>query len=51
MDNEAHRAYLVREARTTYTAGRERPAPGSLPGAKGGSPQAVEATLASISEE
>jgi hypothetical protein len=36
MDNEAHRAYLVREARTTYTAGRERPAPGSLPGAKGG---------------
>jgi hypothetical protein len=48
MDNES-RADTVREARAAYAARREvfRRAP---PG-RDGSPQAVEATLASISEE
>jgi hypothetical protein len=50
MGDNDDRANLVREARANYAARHEALRRAALPG-KDGSPQAVEATLASISEE
>jgi hypothetical protein len=50
MDNES-RAATVREARAAYSARREAFRRAASPPGRDGSPQAVEATLASISEE
>jgi hypothetical protein len=50
MDNES-RADTVREARAAYAARREAFRRAAPPPGRDGSPQAVEAMLASISEE
>lgn len=50
MDDES-RADQVREARAAYAARREAFRQAATPPGKDGSPQALEATLASISEE
>jgi hypothetical protein len=50
MDDES-RADTVREARAAYAARRAAFRPTASPPGRDSSPQAVEATLASISEE